>query len=240
MAGRGDHVDLAEPGAVRDTGAQRAEPGARRDDLRENARGQAELLQQAGGPIARERIEALRGGGDGELGDSRAAERPMDEIGHEEQAIGCVEQFRRVLLGSQQLEQRIELHELQAGPSEDLRARHLLEGPLHHPVGAGVTVRVRLSQHFIPPVEQHVVHAPCIRAHRDNRLAVLLRGASQAILDFGPEPQDVPAERIAQADRAVREPVDFFEADGSAVPEAGHYAATFGAEVNGKIDARHG
>ena len=48
---------------------------------------------------------------------------------------------------------------------------------------------------------------------------------------------DVPAERVAQAHGAVGEAVDFFEADGLAVPEAGHYAATFSAEINGEIDA---
>jgi hypothetical protein len=31
--------------------------------------------------------------------------------------------------------------------------------------------------------------------------------------------------------------VDFLEADGFAVPEAGDHAAAFGAEVNGKINA---
>jgi hypothetical protein len=31
--------------------------------------------------------------------------------------------------------------------------------------------------------------------------------------------------------------VDFVEADGLAVPEAGHYTATFSAEVNGEINA---
>ena len=116
-------------------------------------------------------------------------------------------------------------------------ARHLLEGLLHHPVGAGVAVGVRLAQHLVAPVEQHVVHAPGVRADGDDGLAVFLGGESEAVLDFGPEPHDVPAERVAQVHGAVGEAVDFFEADGLAVPEAGHDAAAFSAEVNGEINA---
>ena len=146
----------------------------------------------------------------------------------------------RVCLVRQQLEQRVELHELQAGLGEDFRARHLLEGLLHHPVGAGVAVGVRLAQHFVAAGEQHVVHAPGVRADGDDGLAVFLRREGEAVLDFGPEPHDIPAERVAQVHGAVGEAVDFFEADGLAVPEAGHHAAAFSAEVNGEINARHG
>ena len=68
-------------------------------------------------------------------------------------------------------------------------------------------------------------------------LPYFLRREGQAVLDFGPEPHGVPAQRVAQVDRAVGEAVDFFEADGLAVPEAGHDAAAFGAEVDGEINA---
>ena len=50
VGGRGHHVDLAQAGPVRDPGAQRAELRAGWNDLRENVRRQAELLQQAGRP----------------------------------------------------------------------------------------------------------------------------------------------------------------------------------------------
>ena len=68
-------------------------------------------------------------------------------------------------------------------------------------------------------------------------LPYFLAARRQAVLDLGPEPHDVPAERVGQVHRAVGEPVDFFEADGLAVPEAGHDAAAFGAEVNCEINA---
>ena len=115
-------------------------------------------------------------------------------------------------------------------------ARHPLEGLFHHPVGAGVTVGVRLAQHLIAPVEQHIVHTPGVRADGDDGLAVLLRRQGEAVLDFGPEPHDVPAERVAQVHRAVGEAVDFLQADGLAVPEAGHHAATLSADVDSEIN----
>ena len=86
-------------------------------------------------------------------------------------------------------------------------------------------------------IEQDVVHTPGVRAHGDDGLAVFLRREGKAALNLGPEPHDVPAERVAQVHRAVGEAVNFLQADGLAVPEAGHYAATFSTEVDCEINA---
>ena len=77
-----------------------------------------------------------------------AAQRPMEKIRHEQQAIRRFEELRRRPDG-QQLKERVELHELQAGLGENLRARHFFEGLFHHAVGAGVAVMIRLAEHFV-------------------------------------------------------------------------------------------
>ena len=53
MGGRGDHVDLAEAGPVRDAGAQRPEPGAGRNDLRKKCVGRPKFFSR---PVAQLRV----------------------------------------------------------------------------------------------------------------------------------------------------------------------------------------
>jgi len=55
------------------------------------------------------------------------------------------------------------------------------------------------------------------------------------MLNLGPKTENVPAERATELYRAVRETVKFFEADVFAVPESGHDAAAFSAEVNAEV-----
>ncbi len=236
MRGWRDDVHAGQTGALRHGRAQRAELRAGRGDLREDAPRQVELPEQAAGPIALERVQALRGAGDGELGYARAAQCPVQEVRDEEQRVGGGEHVRMRLLVGEQLEERVELHELQAGLGEDFGARHALERLFHDAVGAGIAVGERLAQHLAPLVQQHVIHAPRVRADGDDAFAELLASEREAGLDFVPEAQHVPAQAVGEEHRAVGEAMDFFELEGLAVPEAGDDAAAFSSEINGEID----
>jgi len=239
MRRRRHHVDFAQAGALRDAGPQHAQPGAGRHDFRKNARGQAKLFQQAGGPVAGQRVQALGGGAVGEFDHTGATQRPMDEVRHQQQRVRPFEHLRSALFMGQQLEQGVELHELQAGLGKDFRPRHFSERLFHHAVGAGVAIRERLPQHFVALIEQHIVHPPGVGTDRYNPGAILPGGQAQAVLDFRPQPHDVPAERVAQIDGAIGEPMNFFETDGLAIPKAGHKAAAFRAKVNRQVGVRH-
>jgi hypothetical protein len=115
--------------------------------------------------------------------------------------------------------QSAELHELKAGLLENLGARNLAKRLLQHAVGAPVTVVVRLAEHFAALGQQDVIDAPGVGADGDDLLSVRLRRQAQAVLDFVPEADDVPAHRIRQQDRSVREAVHFLQPDLLPVPD---------------------
>ncbi|OQB90172.1 MAG: hypothetical protein BWX84_02049 [Verrucomicrobia bacterium ADurb.Bin118] len=181
-------------------------------------------------------MQTLRGTGDGELGHPRATQGPVQKVGHEQQCVGGGEQVGMRPLMGEQLKERVELHELQSGLGEDGFAGHAAKRFFHDAVSAGVAVGKRLAQQFPAFIQQHVIHAPGIRADGDNAGAVLLRGEGQSVLDFVPEPQHVPAQAVGKHHRAVGETMDFFELEGFAVPPAGHHPSALGAEINGQID----
>ncbi len=122
----------------------------------------------------------------------------MEKVRHEQQAIRCIEHGGRMFLPGQQLVKRIESHELQAGLGENLRAGNLPERLLHQSIGAGVAVMIRLAKNLIVPVEQDEIHAPGVRADRDNIPAVFFSSQGQADLDFRPKAKDVPAQGSGQ------------------------------------------
>ena len=63
----------------------------------------------------RPRIVELGRGGLGELVGLLARQQPVEQVGHHQQRLGHVQERRILQLHRQQLIQRVELHELQAG-----------------------------------------------------------------------------------------------------------------------------
>ena len=85
-----------------------------------------DLRRQTGTALSRSnaqfravRVEHLAGAGVGELVDLDAGEEVVEQVRHEQQRLGHVQQRRAVALQGQQLEQRVEAHELDAGLAEE-------------------------------------------------------------------------------------------------------------------------
>jgi hypothetical protein len=140
------------------------------------------------------------------------------------------------LFPREQLVERIQLHELQAGLRKDFRARNFFERARQRAARPAIAVMVRQAKDFVLFIEQHKVHAPSVCTHGDDLFAVFLPGQHEAVLDFRPQPQHIPAERLAEIDAAVRKAVHFFELKFFAVPQAGHDAPAFRAEVHREIN----
>ena len=137
----------------------------------------------------------------------------MEKIRHHQQAIRRRQQIRAGALQRQQLVEGVDLHELQAGLGENFRPRHPRERVFHHPVDAGIAVMIRLAEHFPGFCQQYKIHAPRVHADRDDLVAEFFGGEGQAVLDFRPETQDVPAQRAGDVDRPVGKTMQFFHAN---------------------------
>ena len=95
-----------------------------------------------------------------------------------------------------------------------------------------------LADEFVGLRQQDKIDAPRSHANGFDLLAELPRSQGEAVLDFRPEPQNVPAQRARYLNWPIRETVHLFEADPFAVPEPGHDPAAFSPEVDRQIDLR--
>ena len=118
----------------------------------------------------------------------------MEEVGHHQEPFGEIENRAVIAAHRDQLVERVDRHELQAGRREDFFARDTSERLVHDAGRAGVAVVVRLAEQFAAFGEQDVVDSPGIDAHADRARAIGLRGFEQAVLNLAPEAEHVPAE----------------------------------------------
>ena len=156
----------------------------------------------------------------------------MQEIRHQQQGVCRRQQFRVVTLHGEQLVERVQFHELQAGFCENLGAWHAAKGLLQHPPRAGIAIMPVHPQQLAPRVEQNVIDAPSIDTNGDNGFAEFLRGQAKAGLNFPPETEHIPAQRIGNNHAAVGKTVNFFEPEAAAIPDSRHHAAAFRPQVN--------
>ncbi len=155
-----------------------------------------------------------------ELADLTAAQPVMQQVGEGEIRFGHFEQppVRRRQTG--ELVERVERHELDARALEHGAARHALEDPVQHAIGAAVTVVDRVRQQFAVAVQKSEVHAPRIDA--DRRRAVF--GGLDALGDLVPEAQHVPIDRAVDGGGQVGEAVHFGLVEALAVEPHDHHA----------------
>ena len=113
-----------------------------------------------------------------------------------------------------ELDQGVDVHELDARPLEDLLARDLLEDALHFPLGPSIPVGDRVLQEAAVRIEEPVVHAPAVDAHRLDRSPGCeghLLGFAQAALDAVEDPAEVPTQVAGARLRLVLKPVHLVE-----------------------------
>ena len=145
------------------------EHGGRANDLREDVRWHSESFQEVDSPRLRARVVALGRGRVRPLADRDAAEPVVEEVGHEEQGLGV---FERALVradGRVELDERVDRHELDAGPLVHLPRRHLGEEGFERAFGAAVAMVNRVPEEPPVPIEEAVVDPPGVDADRVHR-----------------------------------------------------------------------
>ncbi len=119
------------------------------------------------------------------------------------------ERWRVFPLHRKQLIQRIQLHELDAGVSEDIGSRHHLEQILLQPLGARIAIMPRHIEQQSVSAEQPIIDTPGIHANPIERQLTLAHRDIDPVLDLMPETQCVPIERSLNAHRSIREAMEF-------------------------------
>ncbi len=228
---------------------QRAKNRPRRRDLAQKPLRQVERRQQSRRPPPTP-PSPTRGGREGRGGehlartgvgvfvDLLAGEEVMKEVRHEKQRLGRVQQRRMVAPQRYQLEERVKPHELDAGPAEQLFARHPGERRFHDPLGVRIAVATGIAQQNAASAEQGEIDAPSIHADRI-RPAVVGRAFSQRQEHVAVQPQHVPGEGVQRPDRLVGEAGQDIQAQPAAVEMSEHGPTAFRAEIESK-DFRHG
>ena len=149
----------------------------------------AEGVQHRFAPRAGPHVQHLAGGGNGGFADLRAAQGVSKQIRHKEQPPCLLQQLRLALPQRQQLEQRVDGHDLVAGGGIQLRFRQNPPGQLHHALGTAVPVVDRVAQQVAPFVQQAKVHTPGIKAD-----ALKLPRLFHAQVHIGHQRGKIPAE----------------------------------------------
>ena len=134
-----------------------------------------------------------------------------------------------------QLEDRVEVHELDAGRVvEGALADEVEDGLGVHGGVAAVAVDVGQAEEAAGPVQQAVVHAPRVDADGGD-LAVLRGGGAEAGADVLQQLREVPEEVSGELDGRVVEAGDDLHRELRAVVARGDDAAAAGAEVDRKV-----
>ena len=199
VAGGRDHRNRAIHAAFnRHRLAQRAEHRPRGDDLGKEAERNSQPGQQVGGPGLFPRIVHLAGRDDREFALGDAGEEVIEQVRHEEQRLRRCDQLRRLLHGGDELKERVDLHELNAGRLENFLPAHFAKRALEDSLGAGVAVVEGKAEDFSVAAEQSIIDAPgvdadavdcrpCARRIRQQRFA-------QAGLELFPLGEKVPVQ----------------------------------------------
>ena len=231
MRADGDERHALEAGEAADG----AEDGPGRDGRAEERGGDADAGEERRREVARLQVDEAGGGGDRGLVGLLAAEGVADEVRHEEQPVREVQQRRGLGALGVQLEDRVEVHELDAGRVvEGALADEVEDGLGVHGGVAAVAVDVGQAEEAAGSVQQAVVHAPRVDADGGD-LAVLRGGGAEAGADVLQQLREVPEEVSGELDGRVVEAGDDLHRELRAVMARGDDAAAAGAEVDRKV-----
>ena len=161
------------------------------EDLGQQARGQVEIFEEFGGPGALRGVHELGGCGVGVFGPEVPGEPEVEEVGDGYQRVGRVEQTRGSARSGEDLVERVDRHELNAGDGIDLFTRNNTADGFDHTVVAMVAVVIRVFEKLAFLADERVVDAPGVEG---NAREVLHGRMVESLPDLGPEAEDVPAE----------------------------------------------
>ena len=230
---RSDEDGAPQSGLVGNLVEEAADDGRRRHSVDEEAERDPEPLEEVDRPRLRLRVEALARARVGQLARGDSAEPVVEEIGDQEQRLRCLE--RRILARGhgEELEDRVDRHQLDPGALVQLPRGDELEHPLHHPFDAPVAVVDRVLDEPPRPVEEREVHAPCVDADRVDLAYALVGGCGDAREDPVVEPEHVPVERLPDEHGNVREPADLVDREPLAVEASERDATALRPDVDG-------
>ena len=156
----------------------------------------------------------------------------MKIIRDHEDALSPFQVFRVGLFYRHELINCIKDLFLDSGPCIQLILRDHLIYLFVHAFCAAVPVSHRVSQDLVIFIQQHIVNAPCIDAHRNRNLPDLFTFL-KTVFDLCKETVHIPAERAVLIVHSVRETVHLFKLH-LAVLHAGEHVASAGrANING-------
>ena len=147
MRGRGDDFDPLESRARRESVAQLAEPRPRRDDFGKHAGGRPNLRKRSKAHCRVGRMKALRRRGVREFDRRGCPHRHQwKKSGINSSRSAAASRSAVRPLKGQQLKQRVELHELQAGLREDLALGNAAERLRENAFRPRVAIVIRLTE----------------------------------------------------------------------------------------------
>ena len=224
-----DDLHGVESQFVADLLAQHAVFRARRNNGREYSRGYAEAVKNIVSPIFCLYIDHLRGRGNGIFGLLFAREHISEKVGHEQQLIRPAENVRTVFFERAELEERVELHELNARAGIEFLAWHGLENLVYHALRARVAVMHGIFEQAAELIQKPEVNAPGVYAYAVEAAGELR--LCQPLLYLEEQAQNIPVERAVHAHGVVREAVNLLKADVLPVKMSDYRAPARRAEV---------
>ncbi len=156
----------------------------------------------------------------------------MKQIGHEQHGVGGIEHGRTIALQGQELKERVEAHELDAGLAKDFGARHPAKGLLHDGFGVWIAVVPRIAQENTVSPQKPEIHSPGI--HPDAGDRPMLRCLAHALQHLPIQTKNIPVKRIERLHRPVGETMEDFKIEALAVEQAQEAAAALGAQIEGE------
>ncbi|MBA7709034.1 hypothetical protein ES703_117941 [subsurface metagenome] len=114
---------------------------------------------------------------------------------------------------AQELEDRIELHELDSSERVEFFFGHQPESFFHHSFGSPVAVGVRIPQDSIVLSDQTEIHPPGIHSKTRQLPVTLLSCAGQPLFQFTKKIGNIPMNMPGDIELRVRETVNLFQAD---------------------------
>ena len=177
-------------------------------------------------------IDHLRRRGDGVFGNALAGEKVGECIGNEQNLVGGLECRAAVAAQGVELEDRIEVHNLDARLLVESLAGHTLEKYIGCSDGVGIAVAVGQAKQRSILAEKGEIDAPSVNADRLD-LNAALGNKAQALNDGGVDSGQIPMEVALHLDDGVGTAMDLLHRDLTVVDRGQNHAAAGGAQVDG-------
>ena len=207
---------------------------------REHLRPQTETLDKGNVPSTAAGIEEFRSGGDGILAAGTAAEIEAEEVGHEEETLRGLHEFRLFAEHGLQLVDGIDIHHLHACLGIVGIGIVLLHEGFAQTVGAAVAIAYGETDKVVAIVDEGEVHTPGIHTDTADTEVGTLGSTTDAFLHVGKERRKVPIYMVPYPYLTVGKAVYFLCLQPAVDDISGHNASGTSTEIGCKKCVFHG